>query len=138
MCMDVLPAMYVYALCACGACRRQKRALDPLELKLETAISFYAGVWAGSWIQELSKNKGSYLQGHSPAQQGAIVFKYWRAYEACTTMPWCVHLFLQKMKQKNETKTCFNIHFPEPVCAVYKIEKSWREIPLGGMPVTAQ
>lgn len=49
MCVDVLFSyLSVCALCACGACRGQKRALDPLELELETAVSFYVGVLAGS------------------------------------------------------------------------------------------
>lgn len=47
MSLNVLLACML-ALCACGACRGQKRALDTLELELETAISFCVGVWAGS------------------------------------------------------------------------------------------
>jgi hypothetical protein len=44
MCMSVFLRMYVCTSCVFGACRGQKRALDPLELELWIVKCHYAGV----------------------------------------------------------------------------------------------
>lgn len=49
MCMNVL-----YATGVSGACSGQKKASDPLELELGTAVRHSVG--AGSWAQVLGKS----------------------------------------------------------------------------------
>lgn len=49
MCMGVLLA-YVCVLCACSACRGQKRASDALEPELQTDKSCFLGVGTRAWV----------------------------------------------------------------------------------------
>lgn len=43
-CIVFMPArMYVYASCACSVHKGQKKALDPLELKLQTVVNHHVG-----------------------------------------------------------------------------------------------
>lgn len=43
-CLDILPASIVGAPRAYGAVRGQKKALDPLELKLQMIVSHHIGI----------------------------------------------------------------------------------------------
>lgn len=45
MCMNVLPALMSDITCMPGAFKSQKGALDPLELELQTVVSYHVGAW---------------------------------------------------------------------------------------------
>lgn len=71
MCIGVLscPLSFV-SVCLCTICvpgthEGQRRALDPLELELQTAVSFHAA--AGNWTQVLWRVVGALTPELSPA-----------------------------------------------------------------------